>query len=72
MTEDNQYWVSPDFGFYQGTETEGARVATQAEIDAKLNPKPDIITPVVDQDIADMYQAMFDMSTRLEKLEGGK
>lgn len=33
--------------------------------------QPIVVTPEVSQDIADMYQAMFDMSARLEKLEGG-
>lgn len=33
---------------------------------------PQVVTPALNQDVADLYQAMFDMSARLEKMEGGK
>lgn len=39
-----------------------------------VEPEPQatqIVTPVIDQNIADMYEVMFDMAARLEKLEGG-
>jgi len=34
-------------------------------------PASQIVTPGVDENIADLYQALLDMSARLEKLEGG-
>ena len=33
-----EFWISPVYGFYQGTETEGAREATQEEIEQHINP----------------------------------
>jgi hypothetical protein len=67
----SNFYMHKDGYFYSGDETEGAREATQEEIDAHLNPKPQVVAPSVNQDIADMYQAMLEMSARLEKLEGG-
>ena len=64
-----KFYIHQDGFIYSGDMTAGAREATQAEIDVHLAPQ--IVTPAVDQNIADMYEVMFDMSARLEKLEGG-
>ena len=64
-----KFYIHKDGYLYNGDMTDGAREATQAEIDAHLAPQ--IVNPVVDQNIADIYEVMFDMSVRLEKLEGG-
>ena len=34
-----KFWISPTLGFYSGDNTEGAREATQEEIDNHFNPK---------------------------------
>jgi hypothetical protein len=71
MMEDQKFWIHADGYFYTGDETEGAKEATQEEINEKLNPKSEIVTPPVNQDVADLWQAMLTMSAELEALKGG-
>jgi hypothetical protein len=68
----NNFWIHKDGFIYSGDMTDGAREATQAEIDTHLNPKSEIVTPPVNQDVADLWQAMLHMSAELEALKGGK
>lgn len=55
-----KFYIHKDGYFYSGDMTEGAREATQAEIDVHLAPQ--IVTQVVDENIVDLYQAMFDIA----------
>lgn len=42
------------------------------KIEIQEDDTPQIITPAVDQNIADLWQAMLAMSAELEALKGGK
>ena len=64
-----KFYIHQDGFIYSGDMTAGAREATQAEIDVHLAPQ--IINPVVDEEKADMWEAILALSAELEKLEGG-
>lgn len=67
-----KFYMHKDGYIYSGDMMDGAREATEIEIADHLNPKPQVITPQVNQDIADLYQAMLEMSAEIEILKGGK
>jgi hypothetical protein len=41
-------------------------------VDHPIEPEPQIITPEIDQDTADMWEAILTLSAELETLKGGQ
>lgn len=65
------FYVHKDGYIYNGDMTEGAREATAEEFSLHLG-KSQVITPPVDQSMADMWEALLAMSAEIEALKGGQ
>ena len=65
------FYVHKDGFIYNGDMTEGARAATSEEIALHLG-KSQVVTPPVDQGMADIWEAMLAMASEIEALKGGE